>query len=103
MRGLNYLKNKYPEVGDVGGIGFALRIELTQKDGITPNRELCDAMQEEGLKGDLSYQGKKCGLVLNNGGFFKNIITLVPQLYITDEEIEMAIDLIDQLLARLTK
>ena len=41
--------------------------------------------------------------VLNNGGFFKNIITLVPQLYITDEEIEMSIDLLDQLLSRLTK
>lgn len=103
MRGLNYLKSKYEEVGDVGGIGFALRMELTQKDGITPNRELCDALQEEGLKGDLSYHGKKCGLVLNNGGFFKNIITLVPQLYITDEEIEMSIDLLDQLLSRLTK
>ena len=101
--GLNYLKSKYKEVGDVGGIGFALRMELTQKDGFTPNRELCDAMQEEGLKGDLSYNGKKCGLVLNNGGFFKNIITLVPQLYISDEEIKMSIDLMDQLLSRLVK
>ena len=103
MNGLNYLKSKYKEVGDVGGIGFALRMELTQKDGFTPNRELCDAMQEEGLKGDLTYKGQKCGLVLNNGGFFKNIITLVPQLYISDEEIEMSIDLMDQLLSRLTK
>ena len=103
MVGLHYLKSKYDCIGDVGGIGFALRIELTQKDGITPNRELCDAMQEEGLKGDLSYNGKKCGLVLNNGGFFKNIITLVPQLYITDDEIDMAIDLLDQLFSRLTK
>lgn len=101
--GLHYLKSKYDCIGDVGGIGFALRIELTQKDGITPNRELCDAMQEEGLKGDLSYNGKKCGLVLNNGGFYKNIITLVPQLYISDAEIEMAIDLLDQLFSRLTK
>ncbi len=101
--GLNYLKSKYDEVGDVGGIGFALRIELTEKDGFTPNKALCDAMQEEGLKGDLSYRGKKCGLVLNNGGFYKNIITLVPQLYITDEEIDMAIELMDQLLTRLTK
>ena len=101
--GLNYLKSKYKEVGDVGGIGFALRIELTEKDGYTPNRKLCDEMQEEGLKGNLSYNGKKCGLVLNNGGFFKNVITLVPQLYITDEEIEMAIDLLDQLLGRLTR
>ena len=101
--GLNYLKSKYDCIGDVGGIGFALRIELTQKDGITPNRELCDAMQEEGLKGDLSYNGKKCGLVLNNGGFYKNIITLVPQLYISDDEIDMAIDLLDQLFSRLAK
>lgn len=101
--GLNYLKSKYDCIGDVGGIGFALRIELTQKDGITPNRELCDAMQEEGLKGDLSYNGKKCGLVLNNGGFYKNIITLVPQLYISDDDIDMAIDLLDQLFSRLTK
>ena len=103
MDGLKYLKAKYQEVGDVGGIGFALRMELTEKDGYTPNRTLCDAMQEEGLKGDLRYRGNKCGLVLNNGGFFKNIITFVPQLYITDEEIDMAIELLDQILGRLTK
>lgn len=103
MEGLNYLKSKYKEIGDIGGIGFALRIELTEKDGISPNRKLCDLMQEEGLKGDLNYQGKKCGLVLNNGGFYKNIITLVPQLYIKDTEIDMAIELLDQLFHRLTK
>ena len=103
MNGLKYLQSKYNSIGDVDGIGFALRMELTQKDGITPNRELCDALQEEGLKGDLSYNGKKCGLVLNNGGFYKNIITLVPQLYITEEEIDMAIDLFDQLFSRFEK
>ena len=104
MNGLTYLKNKYPQfIGDVGGIGLALRIELTQADGITPNRELCDAMQEEGLKGNLTYNGKKCGLILNNGGFYKNIITLVPSLYISDEEIDMSIDLLDQLFARFAK
>ena len=103
MEGLTYLKNKYKYIGDVGGIGFALRIEITEDDRYTPNKTLCDAMQEEGLKGDLTYNGKKCGLVLNNGGFYKNIITLVPQLYITDSEINMAIELLDQILARLTK
>lgn len=103
MEGLTFLKNKYKQIGDIGGIGFALRMELTQTDGFTPNRELCDALQEEGLKGDLTYNGKKCGLVLNNGGFYKNIITFVPQLYISDDEINMAIELLDQLLDRLTK
>jgi len=103
MDGLNYLKSKYKFIGDVGGIGFALRMEITQDDRYTPNKVLCDAMQEEGLKGDLEYNGKKCGLVLNNGGFYKNIITLVPQLYITDSEIRMSIELLDQILHRLTK
>ena len=103
MEGLNYLKSKYKFIGDVGGIGFALRMEITEADRYTPNKLLCDAMQEEGLKGDLEYNGKKCGLVLNNGGFYKNIITLVPQLYITDAEIKMAIELLDQILYRLTK
>ena len=60
-------------------------------------------MQEEGLKGNLTYNGKKCGLILNNGGFYKNIITLVPSLYISDEEIDMSIDLLDQLFARFAK
>ena len=103
MEGLNHLKSKYKFIGDVDGIGFALRMEITEADRYTPNKTLCDAMQEEGLKGDLTYNGKKCGLVLNNGGFYKNIITLVPQLYITDSEIDMAIELLDQILARLTK
>lgn len=104
MSGLKYLKNKYPQfIGDIGGIGLALRIELTQSDGITPNRELCEALQEEGLKGNLTYNGKKCGLILNNGGFFKNIITLVPSLYISNDEIDMSIELLNQLFARFTK
>ncbi len=100
MDGLKILKSKYQTIGDIGGIGLALRIEITEKDGFTPNKKLCDAIQEEGLKGDLLYNGKKCGLVLNNGGFYKNIITLVPSLYITNEEIDMAIELLDQLFKR---
>lgn len=98
--GLKFLKDKYKNIGDIGGIGFALRIEITEKDRFTPNKKLCELLQEEGLKGDLTYKGKKCGLVLNNGGFYKNIITLVPSLYITDEEIDMAIELLDELFRR---
>ena len=100
MDGLTILKNKYSNIGDVGGIGFALRIEITEKDGFTPNKKLCDAIQEEGLKGDLTYKNQKCGLVLNNGGFYKNILTLVPSLYISDNEIDMALALLDELFKR---
>ena len=100
LDGLKVLKSKYRNIGAVDGLGFALSIEITESDGYTPAKQLCDDIIEAGLKGDLTYNGKKCGIILNNGGYFKNIITLVPQLYITDEEIDMALELIDQLFSR---
>lgn len=100
LEGLKYLKNKYKKIGDVDGIGLALRIECTEEDGFTPDKKLCDAIIEEGLKGDLVYASSKYGLVLNNGGYYKNVITLVPPVTITEDEITMAIDLLDQLFAR---
>ena len=100
LDGLKCLEKKYKKIGNVDGLGLALRIECTEDDGFTPNKALCDSLQEEGLKGDLTYQGKKYGVVLNNGGYFKNVITLVPPVTISKEEINMAIELLDQLFAR---
>ena len=50
--------------------------------------------------GNLTYRGKKCGLVLDVGGYYKNVFTIAPSLYISDDEIAMAIDLLDQLFKR---
>lgn len=100
LEGLEHLKSKHKEIGEVGGLGLALRAELVCDDGISPNKDLCSKVLAEGLKGNLSYNGKKCGLILHNGGFYKNIITFVPNLYITKEEIDMAIELLDELLMR---
>lgn len=100
LDGLKYLEKKYKRIGNVDGLGLALRIECTEEDGYTPSKQLCDSIIDEGLKGDLVYKGKKYGLVLNNGGYYKNVITLVPPVTISDEEINMAIDFIDQLFAR---
>ena len=55
---------------------------------------------EEGLRGHLTYKNQRCGIVLNNGGYYKNVITLVPSVVISDEEIDMALILLDQLFAR---
>ena len=82
---------------------MALRIECTKEDGFTPDKELCDNIIEEGLKGNLEYKGQKCGLVLNNGGYFKNVITLVPPVTIKNAEIDMAIELLDKLFMRFCK
>jgi 4-aminobutyrate aminotransferase-like enzyme len=54
----------------------------------------------EGLKGTLSYNGLKYGLVLDIGGYYKNVFTLAPSLHITGAETEMAVELLDQLISK---
>jgi 4-aminobutyrate aminotransferase and related aminotransferases len=100
LEGLKSLKKKYKNIGDVDGIGLALRVEICENDGFTPSKALTDKILEEGLKGDLDYKGKKYGLVLDVGGYYKNVFTLAPSLEITNEEIDMAIELLDQLFKR---
>ena len=100
LEGLQHLKQKYRNIGDVNGLGLALRVEICENDSFTPNKALTDRILDEGLKGDLEYNGKKCGIVLDVGGYCKNVLTIAPSLYITDAEIEMAIDLLDQLFNR---
>ena len=43
-------------------------------------RRIVDRMVDEGLKGDLEVDGKTYGLVLDIGGYYKNVITLAPAL-----------------------
>ncbi len=95
---LKQLQSKYPYIGHVDGLGLALRLELCQKDGITPNPKLADAMMNIGLQGKLKAGGQDAGLVLNIGGYYKNVLTFSPSLYITEPEIELAADLLDQAL-----
>src|SRR5207247_11433688 len=64
------LQRRYPKViGHSDGIAMALRIEICQADGFTPDRELTDQMFVEGLKGNLVAHGKTMGLVLDVGGY----------------------------------
>lgn len=95
---LKSLQKKYPQIGDVDGLGLALRMEMCQKDGYTPNKELTDAIEQIGLTGKLSAGGKKRGLVLDVGGYYKNVFTMAPSLYITEKEIDLGVDLFEEAL-----
>jgi len=99
---LKKLQKKYKEIGDVTGLGLAIRLEVCEKDGTTPNRRLTDRIFQAGIEGGLEYRGKKHGLVLDIGGYFKNTFTLAPSFYITDEEIGMAYKFLDELFGRFT-
>jgi len=94
------LQRKYPQIGDVDGIGLAIRVEMCQKDGYTPSKELTDAMVAIGMEGKLSSGGKRYGLVLDVGGYYKNVFTLAPSLFITQKEMDLGVELFEQALRK---
>jgi len=100
LAGLRDLQKRHREIGDVDGLGLALRAEICMADGFTPNKALLDRMVDIGLAGELEHKGRPIGLVLDVGGWYKNVITLAPSLDITPEEIDLAIGLIDQCLTK---
>jgi 4-aminobutyrate aminotransferase / (S)-3-amino-2-methylpropionate transaminase / 5-aminovalerate transaminase len=103
LRGLAELKRRHKIIGDVDGLGLALRMEICAEDGFTPDRAIVDRMVEAALKGDLDHNGRRYGLVLDIGGYYKNVITLAPSLDIGYGEIDLALALLDQLIARVTR
>jgi len=101
LAGLRDLQRRHSKsIGQVDGLGLALRIEVCKKDGITPDRELTERIFAEGLKGQLEARGRKWGLVLDVGGYYKNVFTLSPAFSMTREEIDLALELLDQLFRR---
>lgn len=100
---LKKLQKKYPQIGDVDGIGLALRVEICEKDGYTPNKELTDKIVNLGLSGSLDVRGKRRGLILDVGGYYKNVFTIAPSFYITEEEIDLGVELFEEALNRALK
>jgi 4-aminobutyrate aminotransferase-like enzyme len=104
LNGLRELKRKHRIVGDVDGMGMALRIEICEPhDSFTPSKAITDKLVDIALAGDLEHAGRTMGLVLDIGGYYKNVITLAPSLEISYGEIDMALALLDQLFHRVMK
>ncbi|HXX53973.1 MAG TPA: aminotransferase class III-fold pyridoxal phosphate-dependent enzyme [Thermodesulfovibrionales bacterium] len=97
---LKVLKNKHKAIGDVDGLGLAVRVEMTKKDGFTPDRELTNKIFQEAMKGNLRVNGRRYGLVLNVGGYYKNVFCLAPALTISYDEIDLFMGLFESLLKR---
>lgn len=100
LNGLKDLQRRHKIIGDVDGLGMALRIEICAEDGFTPDKAMTDRMVDEALRADLEVGGKRYGLVLDIGGYYKNVITLAPALTISQDEMDLALSLLDQLFHR---
>jgi 4-aminobutyrate aminotransferase-like enzyme len=97
------LQKKYPQIGDVDGLGLAIRVEICGKDGYAPDKELTDRITNLGLSGKLTAGGKKRGLVLDVGGYYKNVFTMAPSFYITEAEMDLGCDLFEEALVKSIK
>ena len=88
---LKKMKEKYPLIGDVRGLGLFLGIELV-RDRSTRERAVDEAE-------DVMYRA------LSKGLSFKltmgNILTLTPALTITEAEMDRALDIIEECLAEI--
>lgn len=87
---LNEMKNRYPLIGDVRGIGCLWGIELV-KDRSTKEKASTEAEQVmyECLKNGLSFK-------VSQG----NVLQLCPPLVITKEELSTALDIIEAAIAK---
>ena len=98
LEGLQWLMTRHDQIGEVDGLGLALRLEVCKsEDRWSPDKAFLDKMLAIALGGELEHEGKAIGLVLNVGGYYKNVITFAPSLEISDTEIDLAIKLLDQL------
>ena len=100
LAGLKKLRAQHPEIGDVDGLGLALRMEMCEADGRTPSRKLADRMFQVGLEGGLQVGPDVIGLVLDIGGYYKNVITLAPSLHITQAEMDQGLAALDVVLRK---
>ena len=82
----NFKKN-CPEIGDVRGLGAMIGIEfIKDNDPGKPHTELC-AKIVKGCAED--------GLILISAGTFKNVIRILCPLVITDEQLNSALDILE--------
>ena len=73
---------------------------VTVDGGVITSVRTGSEARDIGLAGDLLHDGKRMGLVLDVGGWYKNVITFAPSLDISYEEIDLAITLLDQALTK---
>ncbi len=82
---LDGLKEKYPFIGEVRGMGLIQGIEIVK----AKKEPAADFVLE------LFERTKEAGLLIGRGGFYGNVIRITPPLTIKKEEIDRAIEIMD--------
>jgi 4-aminobutyrate aminotransferase len=93
--GLEGLKNKYPVIGDVRGMGLIQAMELVK------DRASKEPAPQETTQ--LMEEARREGLLIGKGGLWGNVIRMSPPLNISKADVDEAIRLLDRALAAVEK
>lgn len=85
-QGLEALKEKYPVIGDVRGMGLMQALELVGENR-RPDSEAVKRFFE---------RTKANGLLIGKGGLWGNVMRITPPLNVTGEQVDEAIKKLDQ-------
>ncbi len=91
--GLEALKTRYPNIGDVRGMGLMQALEVvdpTSLDGKAPDPMTVDRIFEE---------TRRLGLLIGKGGLYGNVIRVTPPMIVSPSEIDRALEVLDKALA----
>jgi 4-aminobutyrate aminotransferase len=92
MGKLNDLKAKYHVIGDVRGSGFMVGVEFVDPTNLAPAAAFMEEFEQLGFQKGVLFLG--CGT---------STIRLAPPLIVTQHEIDVMIDVMEQCLEELSK
>jgi len=88
---LQSLKKKYACIGDVRGRGLVMGLEIVNpEDRFSPSSEITRK---------IIWAGAERGLLMGKVGLYGNVIRIAPPLVISREEIDIAIEILDESIA----
>jgi len=93
MTRLRKLQERYEQIGDVRGRGLLVGVELVKdREKKEPADELAHAVMEQCLRGGLSMNIVRSAADM----FGANCFRMAPPLSVSEEEIDMAVEIIDR-------
>ena len=92
-RGLETLRQKYPSIGDVRGMGLMQALEVVDPSSAA-------ARVPDPKKVLRVFEAtRKAGLLIGKGGLYGNVVRLTPPLIVSAAEVDQALDLLDRAFA----
>jgi 4-aminobutyrate aminotransferase len=93
LAGLRGLAGRYPAIGDVRGLGLMLALEFVKPgagDGRVPDPDLARRLLAEALERKL---------IILSAGTYANVARIIPPLVTTANEVDLALNILDESLA----